>query len=270
MSRIGLCLGGGGSRGAYQVGVAKALEELGILSRITAFSGTSIGAVNAALLASASPDEALAIWLDVSQDEIRTAESAFRRFMKEGVGILDSGIYTIAPLEHRLRERIDFSRLAGKEVFVTVFRGGEAGKSILGLMKSVYRHYLGKEQNLLYLPLSPESGEEAVNLILASCTIPAVFPGVVSGDRKYYDGGISDNIPVKPLAEAGCDIVIAIHLYGLERIDPERFPGIRLIEIRPSASLGWMLNFDPAKNEKHYRLGYADCMKYFNEHSMDF
>ena len=43
----GLVLAGGGTRGAYQVGVWKALQELGI--KITAITGASIGALNGAL-----------------------------------------------------------------------------------------------------------------------------------------------------------------------------------------------------------------------------
>ena len=48
---IGLVLAGGGGKGAYQLGVLKALKEKGLLDEVTAISGASIGAVNAMLYA---------------------------------------------------------------------------------------------------------------------------------------------------------------------------------------------------------------------------
>ena len=46
-----LCLGGGGGKGAYQLGVYRALAEYGLMDKVTAISGTSIGAINALLFA---------------------------------------------------------------------------------------------------------------------------------------------------------------------------------------------------------------------------
>ena len=47
---ITLALSGGGGRGAYQLGVWRALEEIGYWSRVQAIAGTSIGAINGALM----------------------------------------------------------------------------------------------------------------------------------------------------------------------------------------------------------------------------
>ena len=49
--RIGLVLEGGGGKGSYQIGVWKAIRELGLEKKIVAVSGTSVGALNAALFA---------------------------------------------------------------------------------------------------------------------------------------------------------------------------------------------------------------------------
>ena len=46
--RIGLVLEGGGGKGSYQIGVLKAIRELGLEKKIVAVSGTSVGALNAA------------------------------------------------------------------------------------------------------------------------------------------------------------------------------------------------------------------------------
>ena len=49
--RYALCLGGGGGKGAYQLGVYRALTEYGLMKKVDAISGTSIGAINAVLFA---------------------------------------------------------------------------------------------------------------------------------------------------------------------------------------------------------------------------
>ena len=49
--KIGLVLSGGGGKGAYELGVWRALKELGISKYISVFSGTSIGAFNSILFA---------------------------------------------------------------------------------------------------------------------------------------------------------------------------------------------------------------------------
>lgn len=59
---MALVLSGGGAKGAYEIGVWKALEEKGLCSRINTVSGTSVGALNAALFASVSRTEAEKLW----------------------------------------------------------------------------------------------------------------------------------------------------------------------------------------------------------------
>ena len=57
-----LCLGGGGGKGAYQLGVYRALAEYGLIDKVTAISGTSIGAINAVLFACNDPDRSEEAW----------------------------------------------------------------------------------------------------------------------------------------------------------------------------------------------------------------
>jgi len=270
MSKIGLCLSGGGSRGAYQIGVAKALEELGLLGKINAYAGTSIGSVNAALLATMTPDEAMKLWLNTSVDEIKSTEGTFRRLMQERIAVVDKGIYNIAPLEKRLHAYLDPNAIKDKEIYITLSRGGASNESIIGLMKSLYRHFIKHETNVLYPNIALHPFEEAVRMILASCSIPVAFPAVIDGERKYYDGGLYDNVPVKPLFDNGCDIIVVVHLFGLEFIEQSRYPNCCFHEIRPSVPLGWLLNFDPAKAEKLYHIGHDDAIAHFRNHPAEF
>ena len=59
---IGLVLDGGGGKGAYQIGVWKALRETGLDQRIAVISGASVGGLNAALMVQGDPEKAEQIW----------------------------------------------------------------------------------------------------------------------------------------------------------------------------------------------------------------
>ena len=70
--RIGLVLSGGGGKGSYQIGVWKALNELGITPHIHAVAGTSVGALNAVLFKQGDIELAEHIWTHLSSGDILT------------------------------------------------------------------------------------------------------------------------------------------------------------------------------------------------------
>jgi len=71
---LGLVLAGGGGKGAYQIGVWKALAEYEVVQNISAVSGTSVGALNAALFLQGDIDIAEKIWLNLSYDRMLKLE----------------------------------------------------------------------------------------------------------------------------------------------------------------------------------------------------
>jgi NTE family protein len=268
MNKLGLCLSGGGARGAYQIGVAKRLEELGVLAQVQAFAGTSIGAVNAAMLATQPVDKTYQLWKAISPDEIKSTENIFKRLMQEKIHILDKGLYSIEALRNLLWEEIDYQEILKKEVYVTLSEAGMVDESLFGLFKSGYRHYVKNDTQAVYSLLKNHTKEDIVNLILASCSIPIIFPSVKIKNKQYYDGGVYDNTPVYPLIESGCDTIIVIHLQLLDFIDKSKYPGINIIEIKHRGILGGMLNFDPAHSEICYNLGYQDACNFFEKNSL--
>lgn len=68
MEKTAVVLAGGGSRGAYQIGVWKAMRELHIDYQLVA--GTSVGALNGALMVQQEYDKALQVWENISSQEI--------------------------------------------------------------------------------------------------------------------------------------------------------------------------------------------------------
>ena len=70
MSKLGIVFSGGGGKGAYAVGVWKALREFGLTQGVQAVAGTSVGGLNGALFIHGDIGLAERLWLDISTDKI--------------------------------------------------------------------------------------------------------------------------------------------------------------------------------------------------------
>ena len=63
-----------------------------------------------------------------------------------------------------------------------------------------------------YFNINNSSEERIRNILLASSALPVIYDNVIIDDKRYIDGGIVDNIPVKPLYDVGCKTIIVVHL----------------------------------------------------------
>lgn len=266
--KLGLCFSGGGARGAYQIGVAMALKEAGILDKVDVFSGTSIGAANAALIATNDVETVKKIWIDMPDETLIKTESIFRRLIKERSQILKHGIYEIDNLEKLLREHLKFDQLKDKEVYITLSEAGSEDGGFIELIKSSYRYYVLNEARAVYVNIAEHEKEHVYKEIVASCSIPIVFPPKTIDGTHYYDGGVYDNVPVKPLIEAGCDTIIVIHLDRLPYFYKSKYKSVTFHTIRSWRSLGFPLKFEASQSEKRYSMGYEDAKKYLESHTI--
>ncbi|HOO43843.1 MAG TPA: patatin-like phospholipase family protein [Bacillota bacterium] len=260
--KLGLCFSGGGARGAYQIGACMALKEAGILEHVDAFSGTSIGAANAALIATNEVELVKKLWFDMPEETIYKTEGIFHRLLKERTKSIIHGFYEIDHLEEILKENLDISKLREKEVYVTLSDGGDEDSGFTQLIKNTYRHYLLKDSKAVYVQLGEHEEEHIFKEIIASCSIPIVFAPTVIDGKRYYDGGVYDNVPVKPLIEAGCDTIIVLHLDRLPYFYKYRYKDITFHTIKSWHSLGRHLKFESGHSANRYHLGYNDCKKY--------
>ena len=89
MNKTAIVLAGGGSRGAYQIGVWKALREMGIDYQLV--TGTSVGALNGVLMVQQEYDKALAVWENISSQQV--------------LGDMLEGIWTTADCARRLQRK---------------------------------------------------------------------------------------------------------------------------------------------------------------------
>ncbi len=201
---------GGGALGAYQAGVTQALEEAGIAPDWLV--GTSIGAINAALIAGNAPVDRLAalrsFWDRVTQPGLaphlpaspftalwqqslqtwQTLATGIPGFfrprgpqawdMNRRAPLPELGFYDTAPLADTLRELVDFDRIAAAETRLTLcavnVRSGE-----LARFDNRDRH----------IRIGPEH-------VMASGALPPGFAPVQIGPDAFWDGGIYSNTPL--------------------------------------------------------------------------
>jgi NTE family protein len=227
-----LVLQGGGALGAYQVGVYEALDEAGVAP--TWVIGTSIGAINAALIAGSKPEERLAkmadFWSRVENDHFVPAglpawmATAARNFQSITAGVPaffspnpaaflsphaplgpdDAGYYSVSPLRRTLEELIDFDQLNHGGTRITV------GASCV---RTAEMRYFDSRD----MPL-------ALDHVLASGALPPAFPSVRIDGELYWDGGILSNTPVEVVFDDNPrrdSVVFAVHIWNPHGSEPE-------------------------------------------------
>jgi NTE family protein len=190
-------LSGGGSLGAVQVGMLRALFENDLSPDF--MIGTSVGAVNAAWVAGQpapeSVDDLAEIWMGLRRQHVFPLSP-----LTGAKGLLGRSNHFIANdnLRELLEQHIPYRRLEEAtlpvHIVATELKSGRA--TIL------------------------RSGP-AVPALLASCAIPGVFPPVTIGRREFVDGGVANHTPVTVAIELGAKEptnALGMALHALARI----------------------------------------------------
>jgi NTE family protein len=229
-----LVLQGGGALGAYQVGVYEAMHECG--TEPDWVIGTSIGAINAALIAGNARESRFArlkeFWARV---EARAATPDFLQYFTglanasvnlttvfRGIpaffephgpawlgshvplGVESAGYYSTKPLRATLAGLIDLEHIDARRVRLTV--------GAVNVRNGAMRYF--------------DSRDERVTLdhVIASGALPPAFPAVRIDGDPYWDGGIYSNTPIeavlddKPRADS---VIFAVQMWNPEGPEPE-------------------------------------------------
>ena len=119
--------------------------------------------------------------------------------------------------------------------------------------------------SIRYFELNNRPQDEIKDILLASSALPFIYTPVQIGDRKYRDGGLTDNLPIEPLYDKGIRHFIVIGLSMDRKIDYDRYPDAEFVYIKPSAAIGdfWdgTLDFTPRGAKVRMNLGYADAKR---------
>ena len=246
-----IVLSGGGSKGAYQIGVWKALRRLGISYDIV--TGTSVGALNAALMV--QKDYLKAVWLwynmdfklifeDAIEANYDTKEGKNKIYKTYAQAILDGGM-NVARLEHTVEKTLNVKKLYKSPIDFGIVTFRLKGLKPLELKKQD----IPKEQLKDYL--------------IASATCFPAFQKKKIGDSDYIDGGFYDNLPINLAIDMGATEVIAVDLEEIGRKRKVKNKEIPITYISPNNHIGSFLVFDKMMARRCMCFGYYDTMKVY-------
>ena len=228
-------LQGGGALGSYQAGVYQALHEAGI--EPDWIIGTSIGAINASLIAGNAPQNRLSrlreFWKKMEQNPIWSFRDIFPGFNEKlsywstvtngipgffrpnplahagdsyPLGADNAGYYSTSPLERTLTELVDFNLVNQCTPRLTV---GAAH-----VRTSQMRYFDSRD------------GELGVRHVMASGALPPAFPAVRIDGELYWDGGILSNTPTEAVFDDNPrknSLIFAVHLWNPSGAEPARW-----------------------------------------------
>ncbi len=231
--QIVLVLQGGGAIGAYQVGVYQALHEAGIEPDWVI--GTSIGAINGALIAGNPPAQRMerleAFWGQVERQAPAAGWLAWLGMgsaisnlttMTHGIpgffapnpaawqgpqailGVDAASYYSTAPLRETLSSLVDFDYLHAGPTRLTV--------GTVNVRNGGMRYF--------------DSRDEPIGLdhVMASGALPPAFPAIRIDGDPYWDGGIYSNTPIEAVLDDNPrrdSVIFAVNVWKSEGPEPE-------------------------------------------------
>ncbi|MDD4036722.1 MAG: patatin-like phospholipase family protein [Bacilli bacterium] len=254
-----LVLSGGGGRGSYQIGVWKALRDLGI--KFDIITGTSVGALNGALMVQDQYDLAEQFWGNIDYCEV-FSDSFFKdnKLIKNKNKIarkyLNATFFgrglNIDTLEENLERHLNEEEfLFSKIDYGLILYDLKARKPIMITKREI-----------------PEG--KLKDFIIASATVFPIFRKKKIGDKYYIDGGYYDNLPINLAVEMGATDIIAVHIGVFGRRKVVKYKDVNITYIQPKSQLGSPLSFNAMKAKRGMCLGYNDAMKVYGKYDGNF
>lgn len=229
---VSLVLSGGGARGVIHLGVLKAFEDANI--SISAISGTSIGSIIGAMYAQGLSADML-LELMMKNSFIKMFE-----FTKRKGGLLH--MKAITKLFNTYIPHNDFSAL--KIPFYCC---------VTDLDHGGYKIFSAVDQVSLQ------------DAVMASSSIPVIFPPVKIKNSYYIDGGVFNNLPVEPLKQDGYKNIVGVHVnnYKYEPIHNLQSVAERVFTLMIKQSVGHNqqlcdFNIDPFLDKNYQTLDFTN------------
>ncbi|KAF5087308.1 Patatin-like phospholipase [anaerobic digester metagenome] len=253
--QYGLVLSGGGAKGAFEMGVWKALKECDY--SLGAVIGTSVGALNAAMIAQDDYDIAMEFWSNLTINQVldlneKMTNTYVDQWSKESFDVFRNGFLTalfsdgldISPLRHNLTRLICEDAIRNSPI-----RFGLVTVDITSL----------KPRQLMIDDI-PQG--QLIDYLLASAALPIFQKQEIDG-KTYLDGGFFDNVPINFMLEQNFSQIISVEFPAPGMRKWVRDNNAEIITVNNSEFLGGILNFDTRQIEQNIQLGYLDAMKVF-------
>lgn len=243
--KTALIFSGGGARGAYEVGVWKALDELDIKCDIV--TGASIGSINGALYTQGTLKLAEDLWKNINIETVFEEKIIYNSDMELVVNYLKSvksGGLEPSNLKNNLIACLDINKIYSSQI--------DYGLTTV------------KYPNLKLIELTKREipKDKFIDYLIASSTVYPVFKVKEIEKNKYIDGGFRKSMPIELAKRMGAKKFIVVDISSLNKIHiPIKKENV--IYIKPNNNIGIPLVFDAKQARKNLKYGYNDTMKIF-------
>ena len=247
-----IVLSGGGSKGAYQMGVWAALKKLNIHYDIV--TGTSVGALNAALMTQKTFYKGLFFWYNLNSKMIFNEDLKQDYHTKEGKkdilkwyakGVLNGGI-EVKGLEDTIRQVIHPKKVLKSDIDM----------GIITFNMKTLKPKIVKKKDL--------NENNLCDYLLASASCFPAFKMKTIDEENYIDGGIYDNLPINLAIDLGATEIIAVDLKEVGFKQKVKNKNIPITYIEPRNDIGSFLIFEKNMSRRAMHLGYNDTLKVMN------
>lgn len=251
----GLALEGGGAKGAFHIGALQAFFDRGIT--FDAVTGTSIGALNGAMIAQGDFETLKMLWTNAAISKVADVDDAeFDKLMsgdydrslvkylvKKAREVISSRGMPIDKLKSIVDKYIDEDKL-------------RASKIDYGLVTVAVSN--GWEPMELFKEDVPEGLLK--DYILASAYYP-LYNRPEIGGKRFLDGGIYNNCPISPLVRKGYSDIVAIRTGSRMPMRGVIDRSVKVTYVIPSESLGGTVDLRKSHVEYNMKLGYFDALR---------
>lgn len=243
-----LVLSGGGAKGAYQIGVWKALKKLNVKFDIV--TGTSVGALNGALIVQNEYRKAVNIWKKINLKALFNEETTNNTtnldvYKIYGKNIIENGGMDTKELEEIVKQALNKTKFYSSKINYGLITYNLTDTEPVAITKKTDKE------------LFPDY------LIASASCFPAFKEKEING-KKYIDGGYYDNLPINLAIDMGATEIIAVDLNAPGIKQPPK-KKVKTITIKPKNKLTSFLYFDEKSTIKSIKYGYNDTMKAFNK-----
>lgn len=253
-SKLGLVLEGGGAKGSYHLGAYKALAEIGY--KFNGIAGTSIGALNGALIAQGDWKKAYDLWSNISNGKIYGINEEAFNSLKRGDFSSENIEYAATVIGNIIKSKgIDTDNM--KDLFFSILNEKKLRKSKIDL--GVVTVKLPEFKTVEVFKKDIPKGE-IHSYLMASANFP-LFKRESNSQGNFIDGGIINNLPLNMLPSKGINELIAVRTFGVGVTKQYKNDSVDVTYIEPSKDLGATLDFDRETARRNLSLGYYDTYR---------
>ena len=242
-----LVLSGGGAKGAYQMGVFKALKKLH--KKYDIVTGTSIGAINGMMYAQNNYYKCLELWKTIDFSKIYD----------------DFVVNEPSDIVKNYANKILTGGVDTKKIQKIVYDNYNPTRMYNSKMTFGVVTYNVTNKEVLYATNKNTNPKKLAEYVMASATCYPVFKPTKVNGETFIDGGIYDNLPINLAIDLGATDILAVDLEAVGIVKKVKNQNINIKYIRPRNKINSFLVFETNALNRTIKLGYNDTMKSFNK-----